>query len=64
MTKIPCENCLCISVCRNNPLGDVLNRCSNIRSFLNTRDKPKEMEDRILESIQFLRPYWIPPKGD
>ena len=36
MTKCPCENCICIPICRNRFYLDLVDKCELVSSYLRT----------------------------
>lgn len=57
--KCPCEDCLCIPICRNKMYFELFNDCSLIHKYIETYDNY-----RLQTTQKILSPQWWSVSGN
>jgi hypothetical protein len=34
--KIPCKKCICLAICKGQDVNDLLNKCPNLKTYMET----------------------------
>jgi len=63
MEKCPCENCVCVAICKTKNFQDLVIDCQLIDNF--TEDPtPERMRRRVVEVYDSLKPSGWKPLRD